>query len=360
MEKMNVAIIGSSGVVGRALLELLSEQQIPVTGYSRRPPDLHGAKHISLDLLDQSRCREVVQESLTDVTHLVYTALYEKPGLIAGWQDVDQMATNLTMLQNLMQPLLESKNSLRQVTLLQGTKAYGAHIRPMAVPGKERDPRVEHPNFYWLQEDYLRGLQVNADWHFTIWRPQIIFGHALGAPMNMIGVLGVYGALCRHRGLPLRYPGGPSGIMEAIDADLLARAIRFSFDNANCQNETFNITNGDVFTWENIWPALAEALGMETGEPRRDKLSTLCADETAWRAIVAQYELQEHSLKALVGDSIYYADALFNSDRNTAPPAALLSTVKLRQAGFADCIDTEDMMLKWFEKLRHLKILPPR
>jgi hypothetical protein len=26
-------------------------------------------------------------------------------------------------------------------------------------------------------------------------------------------------------------------------------------------NEAFNITNGDVFEWRNVWPALAETLG---------------------------------------------------------------------------------------------------
>ena len=31
-------------------------------------------------------------------------------------------------------------------------------------------------------------------------------------------------------------------------------------------DETFNITNGDVFVWENVWPAIADALGMKPGD----------------------------------------------------------------------------------------------
>lgn len=357
-----IAIIGCSGVVGRALLQHLmatENAQLEVLGLSRRPPDIAGAHHIFLDLLEANQCRELSTTDLLDVTHVVYTALYEKPGLITGWQDPEQMQTNLNMLRNLLDPLLASSTSLRHVTLLQGTKAYGAHIKPMSIPGKEREPRVIHDNFYWLQEDYLRQKQAGQGWSFTIWRPQIIFGHALGAPMNMIAALGVYGALQRARSMPLNYPGGPSGIMEAIDANLLASAIAFSLDNPVFENETFNITNGDVFTWENLWQGIANSLNMEVGESSRQFLSqTLYGEEDLWSSIVDEFRLQKHSIRDLVGDSFFYADALFNTAAEKPPPPALVSTIKLRQAGFHDCIDTEEMMSKWFSKLRELNILP--
>jgi nucleoside-diphosphate-sugar epimerase len=360
--KKKIAIIGGSGVVGRAMLQHLvtvEDVDLEVVGLSRRPADIAGTHHITLDLLDADRCRELSETDLADVTHIIYTALYEKPGLITGWQDKEQMQTNLNMLRNLMDPLLASSTSLRHVTLLQGTKAYGAHIKPMNIPGKEREPRVVHENFYWLQEDYLRERQAGQSWYFTIWRPQIIFGHALGAPMNMIAALGVYGAIQKAKGGPLNYPGGPSGIMEAIDADLLASAIAFSLDNPDFENETFNITNGDVFTWENLWQGIANCLKMEAGEPSAQFLSrTLYEEEDLWGAIVDEFGLQKHSIRELVGDSFFYADALFNTAGETPSPPALVSTIKLRQAGFHECMDTEEMMLKWFNKLRGLNILP--
>ena len=43
--------------------------------------------------------------TLGRVTHVVYAAVYEKPGLIAGWRDQEQMDTNLAMLRNLMYQL---------------------------------------------------------------------------------------------------------------------------------------------------------------------------------------------------------------------------------------------------------------
>jgi len=346
--------------VGRALLEHLHHKGVPVTGFSRRPPDLDGVRHVSLDLTDAAGCGDVVSRHMTGATHLVYAALFEKPGLVRGWREQDQMQTNLGMLRNIMTPLLARASGLRHVTLLQGTKAYGAHIMPMRIPGREREPRVQHENFYWLQEDYLKDLQTRHDFDLTIWRPQIIFGHALGAPMNMIAALGAWGTLCRSRDEPLHYPGGPGGVMEAIDAGLLARAIAFSLDNPVFANETCNITNGDVFRWQDAWPAIATHLDMAVGEHRRQLLSQTCYDDAAWQQAVSRFDLRPMSLRELVGDSFFYADALFNSWGDSPPPPSLVSTIKLRQAGFHDCIDTEDMFAAWFDKLRELNLIPSR
>ncbi len=359
MNQVKVGVIGATGVVGRALMERLILNEVPVIGLSRRPPaDLPEAEFQTLDLLDEQLCKQCAETSLSDVTHLVYTALYEKPGLIAGWREQDQMQTNLTMLQNILTPIKNS-NALRHVTLLQGTKAYGAHITPMKIPGVESEPRHPHENFYWLQEDALINYCQQTGWSRTIWRPQVIFGHALHAPMNMLAALGTYAALQKAAGRPFTYPGGPSAISEAIDADLLASAIHFSFDHPEFRNETFNITNGDVFRWQDSWPALANIFGMEVGEPERQLLSeTFYEKEADWQKIVEREGLKPYSLRELVGDSYFYADAMFNAYGTSTPPPALLSTIKLREAGFQECIDTTAMFSKWFTRLAELRVLP--
>jgi len=359
MSNLKIAVIGASGVVGRALMERFLDRNVPAVGLSRRPPaDLPGAEFQPLDLLDAEACAECVQSVLHDVTHIVYAALYEKPGLIAGWREQDQMQTNLTMLQNILGPLRKS-GALRHVALLQGTKAYGAHVAPMKIPGVESQPRHPHENFYWLQEDQLIDYCDETGWTRTIWRPQVIFGHALHAPMNMLAAVGTYAALQKAAGLPFTYPGGPSALSEAIDADLLAAAIHFSLDDAVFENETFNITNGDVFRWQDTWPALAGIFGMEAGEPKRQLLSESFYDrESDWQEVVKRHDLKPYTLRDIVGDSYFYADAMFNAYGDKAPPPALLSTIKLRQAGFQDCIDTTEMFRKWFTRLADLRVLP--
>ena len=358
MSDIKVAVVGASGVVGRAVLEALIDADIPASGFSRRPPaDLPQASFVALDLLDSDGVAQVAKDHMPDVTHLVYAALFEKPGLIMGWHEADQMQTNLLMLQNPLEPRQES-TALRHVTLLQGTKAYGAHVGPMKIPGLERDPRHQHDNFYWLQQDYLEQAGDANNWSYTIWRPQVIFGHALHAPMNMLAALGVYAALRRHKGLPMTYPGGTSAVSEAIDADLLAAAILMSFDNPAFAGETFNITNGDAFRWQDLWPSLAELFHLPVGDPEARSLVELYDEEAVWLEVSQQHGLKPYSIRDLVGDSFYYADALLNVAGHPAPPPALLSTIKLRQAGFNDCIDTVAMFERWYGKLAALKVLP--
>ena len=104
-------------------------------------------------------------------------------------------------------------------------------------------------------------------WHFSILRPVLIVGLAMGGAMDLIPPLGVYAAMLREQGRPLDYPGGAARVSQAVDVDLLARAIAWSGEAEAARNEAFNVTNGDVFTWENIWPAVADALGMKPGKP---------------------------------------------------------------------------------------------
>jgi nucleoside-diphosphate-sugar epimerase len=152
-----VLIAGASGLVGAACVDRFLDDGWNVIAASRRRPEIfsdESFEHRAIDLRDETATRESVQD-LTGVTHVVYAAVYEKPGLIAGWTEQDQMETNLAMLRNLIEPLADVAR-LEHVTLLQGTKAYGIHLHPMRVPARERYPRDEHANFYWLQEDYIK------------------------------------------------------------------------------------------------------------------------------------------------------------------------------------------------------------
>ena len=226
-----------------------------VVAVSRRIPGaVEGVSFISVDLQDQQRCHEVFGQ-MTDVTHLIYAALYEKPSLIQGWSDHDQMETNLAMLKNLFEPLNAAAN-LKHVSLLQGTKAYGVHLGPIRIPARERDPRHQHANFYWLQEDYLRAKQAGSRWNWTILRPQLVVGEAIGGNLNIIPAIGAFAAIRKDAGLPLSFPGGQPFIFEAVDAGLLARSFEWAATTPACANEIFNITNGDVFAWTKFGPLL--------------------------------------------------------------------------------------------------------
>ncbi len=359
-DKRKVLIAGASGLVGfGAVRHFAKLPDWEVVAISRRiPQGISGPTFISVDLKDARRCAEVFSQ-MSDVTHLIYAALTEKPGLLEGWFDRDQMQQNLTMLRNLFEPLSAAARDLEHVTLLQGTKAYGAHLGPIPIPARERAPRHPHENFYWLQEDYLREKQRGSRWHWTILRPQIVMGEAIGGNLNLIPAIGVYAAIRREAGLPLSFPGSMESVFEMVDTDLLANAMHWAAIAPACRNEIFNITNGDPASWEDLWPVIADALGMKPGPVERMSLAQeMPKHEGEWRAIVKKYRLRAPAdLHDYVGESFFFADACFASLAKARP--MLVSTIKARQAGFHDCIDTQDMLRKWFKRFQDERLLPP-
>lgn len=355
-------VVGASGIVGRAAFDHFA--RLPdwaVWGASRRAPDLDVGTHLPLDLLDREACRAALA-GLPPITHVIYAALQEKPGLVGGWLDRDQMETNRRMLEHLLDALHEGPQAgaLRHVSLLQGTKAYGAHVGRMRVPGKEREARHAHENFYWLQEDLLRERAARDGFAFTIWRPPVIYGHAFGAPMNPLAPLATFAAVSRHAGRPLCWPGGRTGPVDAMDARLLARALEWGATEEAARDEVFNVANGDVFVWENVWARLAKAFGMEVGEPEPLRLAEVMPGKAdVWDAVRARHGLRAPGLMEFVGDSFVYLDLHLGYGRDAPSPPTLLSTIKLRQAGFADCVDSEDMLVEWIAWMQRERLIPP-
>ncbi len=358
MGRKTVLVAGATGLVGYAVVKhFIQAPDADVIAVSRRVPPGFSGRHLALDLTDQAAC-SAAAEGLRDVTHLVYAALFELPGLIEGWRNEQQITTNDGMLRNLLGPLLRSAPGLRHVTLLQGTKAYGVHVRPLAVPAREgRSEMREQPNFYWAQEDYLRGAQAGREWSFTILRPVLIVGEAIGGAMNLIPALGAHAAVMRERGPILPYPGGAQRVSQAVDADLLARAIAWAGEAPAARNETFNVTNGDVFTWPNVWPAIAEAVGMRAGPDEPFLLQSL--GRADWDRVRDRHGLASPALPDFVGLSLEYADYQMRYGHTEPGPPAIVSTVKIAQAGFHEVMDTEAMFRKWFRVFQQKRLLPP-
>ncbi len=346
-------VVGGMGLIGRAVVAALEEDGVPVVALSRRSPDwATSATWLSLDLTDRAACSQALS-NIGEFSHVVYCALFEQPSLIAGWQDEEQIATNAQMLAN----VLDFVEPTRHLTLLQGTKAYAAHLRPMSLPGKESQPRPEGANFYWNQEDDVRQRQRDASWSFSILRPQVVCGVATGSPMNVVAAIGAYGALCGHLQQPFAFSGGGEFVTEPVDADLVAQAVLWAGSTPKAAGETYNVTNGDIIHWPSLWPELARTLGLVAAEPQPQLLQQVMPErEEAWRAIVAAHNLAPLTLKGLVGSSWQFADAVFGSGGGAR--STLLSTIKIRQHGFIKCIDSAEMFDKHLSTMRKLRWIP--
>lgn len=361
-----VLIVGASGLVGRAAVRRFAATPgWDVIGVSRRiPAGPDRGRHLSLDLADADACRALVETVGAGVTHLVFAAQYEALGLADGWFDEAAIDLNLRMLRNLFEPLV-ARGKLRHVSLMQGSKAYGMHdpalFGRIRIPLRERDPRLEHPNFYLAQQDFLRERQSEGDWGLTIFRPTIIYGDAPGVNMNVIRPIAVYAALEREKGNRLHYPGKSydQPFREAADSDLVAEALGWAATAPEARDRIFNVTNGDSFTWRFMWHAVAESFGMEPGEHRPISLAEeLPRRDLEWAALVDRYGLDAPRtiLEHVGANSLLYADWMLGAIDGVVAPVN--STIALRQAGFHACIDSEDMFRKWFGRVQDEGVVP--
>jgi nucleoside-diphosphate-sugar epimerase len=328
---------------------------------ARRKPALPSGRELAFVSADL-RAEKAVRDALSgvrDVTHVAYAAIMEKPDdLVGGWSDPEQIATNNAMLRNVVDTLLAQKSPLKHISIMQGTKAYGGHVRPMPIPARESDPRFPHANFFLDQEDYVRATGARQGFTYTALRPQLVTGKTPGA-LNVLPAIGVYAAIRREKGETFGFPGGPSFVWEAVDADLLGKVIVWAADAPQAENQVFNVTNGDVFEWRNVWPALAETLGVEVGMDEPTNVTAYLRDNAhVWAKIVEKYGLKSGDLRALVGQGDQHADfaMLYGAP---AAPTIFVSTVKLRKAGFNAAVDTRDAFQGALQWLIDEKLLPP-
>src|SRR5258708_37876585 len=106
----------------------------------------------------------------------------------------------------------------------------------------------------------------------------------------------------REKGEPFSFAGGPSFVWEAADADLVADVMVWAAQSPQAANKAFNITNGDVFEGRNLWPALAETLGVETGPDMPMSVAAYLGENAdVWDQIVSQHDLRSLNLGEAVG-----------------------------------------------------------
>lgn len=350
MTKRSALVTGSSGLAGGYLLAHLLEQgDWDVVTVSRRKPQLPGNyRHISANLLDTADCRAKFA-NLSNVTHVFYSAFTER------LDPAELLSANTDMFVNLVKTIDGVSPALEHVHLLEGTKWYGNHLGPYKTPTKEDDPRHMPPNFYYDQQDFLEEFQKGKRWTWSVARPHAVCGFSTGGPMNLTLAIAVYANICKALRLPLSFPGKEgayTALYQCTDAALLARALEWMATNPKCANQAFNITNGDLIRWQNLWPRFADFFEMELAPPRHINLSRSMADKgPIWDSIVERNRLQKNPYQDIAAWG--YPDNVFASDYDIVS-----DTSKARRFGFHDLIDTEEMFLRMFREFRGDRTIP--
>ncbi|NTX51374.1 SDR family oxidoreductase [Myxococcus sp. CA039A] len=343
-------VVGAQGVIGRNLIEHLeSLGDWEVIGLSRRGgPSSERVRHVQVDLLDAEDCR-VKLANLGHVTHIFYAAYQERP----TWAEL--VAPNLAMLVNVVDAIEPVATGLRHVSLMQGYKVYGAHLGPFKTPARETDPDHMPPEFNVDQQRFLEQRQKGKAWTWTALRPSVVGGVALGNPMNLALVIAVYASISKELGLPLRFPGKPGAyhsLLEMTDAGLLAKATVWAATDARCANQAFNINNGDLFRWSELWPKIARYFGLEVAPPLQMSLDVVMADKAPlWKAMTEKHGLAGHSYQDV--SSWRFGDFVFSWDYDM-----FADGTKARRFGFHEFVDTEAMFLRLFDDFRRAKVIP--
>jgi nucleoside-diphosphate-sugar epimerase len=348
----NVAlVVGARGVIGGNLVRHLRDRDDwRVVGLSRRGGESAGTvRHLSVDLLDADGLSQSLA-GLADVTHLFYAAYQDRPSF------AELVEPNQRMLVNVLRAVEPVATGLRHVQLMQGYKVYGAHLGPFKTPAREDDPPHLPPEFNVEQQAFLESAQQGKDWTWSALRPSVVGGFALGNPMNLAMVIAVYAVISRHLGVPLRFPGKPGAyhsLIEMTDAGLLARAMVWAATDPRAANQAYNINNGDLFRWEEMWPKLAAYFGLPVAPGLPMNLATVMADkQPAWDEIVARHGLAPTAYRDV--SSWAFGDAVFSWDYDLIADGS-----KARRHGFHEFVDTTAMFTGIFDDMRSRGIIPP-
>jgi nucleoside-diphosphate-sugar epimerase len=334
MERKTALVAGANGIIGRNLVEhLKADGGWDVIGLSRRGG-------LAVDLLDPADTRAKLG-ALTGVTHLFYAAYQDRP----TWAEL--VPPNLAMLTNLVDAV--DPAALEHVSLMQGYKVYGAHLGPFKTPARETDAGHMPPEFNVDQQTFLERRA--GSWTWSAIRPSVVGGTALGNPMNLALVIAVYASISKELGLPLRFPGKPGAydsLLEMTDAGLLAEATVW----ATGQEGAFNIANGDLFRWSELWPKLAAYFGLEVAPPLRMSLADVMADKgPLWTSMTAKHGLSASYQD--VSSSWAFGDFVFGWDYDM-----FADTSKSRRAGFHTYVETEQMFYRLFDEFRKARVIP--
>lgn len=266
---MSAIVVGSTGIIGRAIVEALLKDESISTVYtlSRKTTSHQHPKirHAFLDLRADahSMAAGLYGVSVEYIYFCAYTSLSDPS---------ETFNVNKAMLTNFLGALekVDAIKDVKRFILTCGLKQYGVHLGQSKQPMVETDPilvndlgGIEWPaNFYYDQQKTLAesALKHNFEWICTL--PKDVIGYARGNFMNQATALGLYCTV--NRALPgatLPFPGNRDNFFSFntwTSADLHAKFCLWAATAPGVGNQIFNVVNGDTESWQSIWPQLAQ------------------------------------------------------------------------------------------------------
>ncbi|KAK0606774.1 hypothetical protein LWI29_004248 [Acer saccharum] len=364
-------IVGVTGMVGLSLAEALKSPTAlngpwKVYGSARRskpiwfPSTAAVDGYITFDAADLADTHEKLSPISGEVTHVFWVAIQVRES------EEDNVKINKAMLANVLSVLkLAPTSRLSHITLQTGTQHYmgpvhdqaqSAQLVPHDPPFREDLPRLPYPNFYYALEDLMASHVPSL--LYSVHRSSIIIGASPRSVYNALLTLAVYATICRHEGSRFRYPGTWytwEHFCDMSDARVLAQQHIWAAVTAQCKNQAFNCTNGDVFTWKSLWKVLCDIFDLEflpfDENDEFDIVGMMKNKGKVWDEIVEKYGLHKTNLEEITSFEALNNVLHFRFQH-------VCSMNKSREFGFYGYTDTLKSIGMWVEKLRDMKVIP--
>ncbi|KAK4234203.1 hypothetical protein C8A03DRAFT_18850 [Achaetomium macrosporum] len=394
-------VVGATGILGREIVKQLSqspEKWKRIYALSRSKKDEHPSNvvHSHIDLLSSA---DQMAKDLQGVEaeYIFFAAYLQKDTEEDNWKANGDMLDNFLHALELTSAIGKTK----RILLVTGCKQYGVHLGQPKNPMLETDPWLRDnppfpPNFYYRQQDILRSFCEKKGITWTVTYPNDVIGFAKGNFMNLASGLGLYAAVCKELGQQdLAFPGSEvfyTKFDSFTSSKLHAQFCEWAVTEPKAANQAFNVVNGDVQSWQDMWPRLARRFGMrvkkdqfegQTGLENRAELGetpplSVLADEAGlkgriWGSVLEQrvslvkWSQQEQVKKAwerlaerenLQKDAFEKATWAFVDFVLGRNFDLVVSMSKAREAGWTGYQDTWKSLSDVFGELEAANVLP--
>ncbi|KAF4452057.1 hypothetical protein F53441_4988 [Fusarium austroafricanum] len=395
-------VVGATGILGREIVHQLGQDpqkwtKVYSLSRSQKEEFPSNVEHRHLDLTGSA---DDVAKDLDGITaeYVFFAAYLEQSDEQKNWD------VNGDMLQTFLDALVKSgiDKELKRFLLVTGAKQYGVALGPVKNPMVESDPWLTDqstfpPNFYYRQQDILKEFCSNTKgrvtWNVTY--PNDVIGYARGNFMNLATAVGIYAAVNKELGNELVFPGSKrfyTGFDSFTDAELHARFCEWVVLEPKTANEAFNVVNGDVESWQNLWPKLAQRFNTKVNPSQFQQShplssssdlnpvtpASLFEDQAGLKGAVnlgkveQTVDLVKWSQQSEVKEAWAKLAKRENLDENALSQATwaflgfvlgrsydlVISMSKARKFGWTGYLDSWESLAKVFDKLQDAEVLP--
>jgi nucleoside-diphosphate-sugar epimerase len=193
---------------------------------------------------------------------------------LAKDDEEDAWEVNGRMLSNFLSALSKTGaiNDVKRIILVCGAKQYGVHLGMPKQPMKEDAPWLTDtskwpPNFYYNQQSILHEFCQEKGVEWVVTYPNDVIGFARNNFMNLSSAIALYALVSREMDREdegIIFPGSPAFYTKFdsfTTAKLHAEFCAWAALEPRAANQAFNVVNGDVESWMDLWPKVAGYFG---------------------------------------------------------------------------------------------------